>query len=92
MNMDGNKRSILGCLLVQRKSRLDTIKKAPNSISCKMETFKERAGKQMFGFYFCFLSIEVFGIADFRGHFFHTFLTSSTEEVSEHFWFCSMSV
>lgn len=52
------------------KSRLDTIKKAPNSISCKMENCFKEKGKQMFGFYFCFLSIEVFGIADFQGHFF----------------------
>lgn len=32
VNMSGNKSSILGCWLVQRKSRLDAIKKAPNSI------------------------------------------------------------
>lgn len=53
MNMDNNKSSILGCLLVQRKSRLDTVTKAPNSMSCKMATVLKKKQENIFDFYFC---------------------------------------
>lgn len=52
---------------MQRKSRLDAIKKAPNSISCKMATVlkEKQENKCLIFVLFCFLSIEVFGIAGF---------------------------
>lgn len=53
---------------------------------------KKKWENKCFFIYF-FLSVEMFGIADFQGHF-RTFLnwTSSTEEVSEHIWFYCMSM
>lgn len=71
MNMDSNKSSILGCLLVQRKSRLDTVTKAPNSMSCKMATVlkKKQENKYLIFIFVLFLSVEMFDIADFQGHF-----------------------
>lgn len=60
MNMSGNKSSILGCPLVQRKSRLDAIKKAPNSISCKMAiVLKKKENRCLIFVFVFFLSIEV---------------------------------
>lgn len=89
MNMRGNMSSILGCQLVQRESRLDAIKKAPHSISCKMGTVLKKKQENKCLIFVFFLSVEVFVIETFKA-IFHTFLnvTSSTEEVSIHVWFC----
>lgn len=80
---------------MQQKGRLDAIKKAPNSTSCKMATvLKKNPENKCLIFVFVFiLSVEVFGIAGFQGHFLYIsrsrFSTSSTEG-SIHNWFCCL--
>lgn len=56
---------------MQRRSRLDAIKKAPNSISCKMATVlkKKQENKCLIFVLFFFLSVDVFGIASVQSHF-----------------------
>lgn len=61
---------------MQRKSRLDPVKKTPNSVMCKMTTVlkKKQENKCLIFIFVSFLSVEVFGKADFQGHFFIRFL------------------
>lgn len=81
---------------MQQKGRLDAIKKAPNSTSCKMATVLKKNPENKFCliFFVFILSVEVFGIG-FQGHFLYIsrsrFSTSSTEG-SIHIWFCCVSM
>ena len=71
-------------------------KKVPNSISCKMATvLKKKENKCLIFFLFVFfLSLEVFDIAGFQGHFSYVSKTSLPpgKEVSVLVWFCCVSV
>lgn len=85
--------------MVQQKDRLEAIKKAPNSISCKMATVLKKNQENkclIFGLFFFSLSIEVFGIAGFQGHFSYIsrsrFSSTFSTDGSVHVWFCCVSM